>query len=162
MNDLNTTDDKLRLVARNVARDPVQVVAFGGCAGGSPVRGGDPASPNATSTQPGRNLDPVVSVATERPARRNRHPVDELADIRTELRRLKEREDEIRALLVTGEVDLLGDQFEATITEKTSERLDTRAARKALGDNALRPFLRRVTFTTVRLAEREAPEETGE
>lgn len=66
---------------------------------------------------------------------KNRHPVDQLADVRAEMKALKEREDELRALVskAMGNADSLGgDQFIAL--QKVSERkgaIDAAALKKA-------------------------------
>jgi hypothetical protein len=45
----------------------------------------------------------------------NRHPADELADVRAGLKRLQEREGELRALLLAKNADLVGDEYSAEI-----------------------------------------------
>lgn len=71
----------------------------------------------------------------------NRKPPDELADVRERIKELKAREDELRELLITGEADLVGDDFAATISKVMSERIDSTKLRKELGLEKLRPFL---------------------
>jgi hypothetical protein len=74
----------------------------------------------------------------------NRHPVDELADIRAETKRLKEREDELRKLILSRQCTLAGDENVARITERSSSRLDIEAVRKHYGMKELAPFAREV------------------
>jgi len=84
----------------------------------------------------------------------NRHPVDQLADVRAEIAKLKEREDALREMILSGECQLFGDDFRADVSTTTSERVDTKALRKALGDKALAPYLKPSTVRTVRLKPR--------
>jgi hypothetical protein len=70
----------------------------------------------------------------------NTHPVDELADIRAKIKLLEEREAELRAVLLAGECSLVGGTHVAWIAEQEQTRLDTVAARKALGEEVLAPF----------------------
>lgn len=88
---------------------------------------------------------------------RNRHPVDELAEVRAEAKRLKDREDELRKQILDGSCGLIGYDHEAKLSETESERVDVKAARAALGDQ-LAPFLKTTRVKMVRLAKREAPE----
>jgi len=92
---------------------------------------------------------------------RNRHPVDELADIRAEQKRLKDREDELRQMIISGQVGPVGDQHEASIRETVSERLDTAAVRKEFGLAKLRPFLKPSTTTVITVKPRELLEDAG-
>ena len=90
----------------------------------------------------------------------NRHPVDRLADVREAIRMLKDEEEALRnTILETG--CLVGDQYEASVVESATERVDTTALRKAWGDDKLRPYLRSSTVRTVKVRERAAPEEVG-
>jgi hypothetical protein len=81
---------------------------------------------------------------------RNVHPVDELADVRAAIKSLETREAELRQKLLSGEASLCGDTWRAVIRSQSSERIDAKAARRALGD-ALRPFMRRHSTAIVRL-----------
>lgn len=71
----------------------------------------------------------------------NRKPPDELADVRERIKELKSREEKLRQMLITGEADLVGDDFAATVSTMTSERIDTPKLRKELGPEKLRAFL---------------------
>ena len=80
----------------------------------------------------------------------NRHPVDELADVRAEVARLKDREDTLRKLIIDGECGMRGDDFLATVTTARTERLDTKAVREAFEPEVLKPFIRTSEITTVK------------
>ena len=82
---------------------------------------------------------------------RNRHLVDELADIRAEMKRLEAREAELKAALTVDGCNLNGDEFEASVTRATAERVDTAALRKYLGEDGIKPFLKRSETVTVRV-----------
>jgi hypothetical protein len=84
----------------------------------------------------------------------NRHPVDELADVRAQMRQLKEREDALRRTILAGGCSLVGDEFEAAITKKTANRLDQAAAVRELGMKLLLPFMIRSEITAIRVKER--------
>jgi hypothetical protein len=87
----------------------------------------------------------------------NRHPVDELADLREQKRQLEAREEELRKLILGGECGLIGYDHEARISEFAAERIDTKAAKAALGD-VLTPFLKQSVTKTVRITRREEPD----
>ena len=89
----------------------------------------------------------------------NRHPVDELSDIRAEMKRLKAREDEIRDDILEGRCGLVGDQFDARVTNSESERVDTAALRKEFGLERLRPYLKKSVTRTIRISERVMPDD---
>ena len=82
---------------------------------------------------------------------KNRHPVDELAEIRAEMRKLDERERELRSVIIEGSCGLQGDEFEANVSKTCSTRLDTAAVRKALGDEKLAPYLKPSEVMTVKV-----------
>lgn len=84
----------------------------------------------------------------------NRHPVDELADVRAEMRRLKDREAELRQMVLTKRCSLVGDDFEAVVTNQHSQRLDVVAAREALGLDVLGRFMRESDVAVVKVRER--------
>jgi hypothetical protein len=82
----------------------------------------------------------------------NRHPVDQLADIRAEIKVLKQREETLRAeVLVASPDDRVGDEHEAMVCETMVERVDLELMKRELGLLFLRPFLREQVVTTVRL-----------
>ena len=72
----------------------------------------------------------------------NRHPVDALADIRSEIKVLRESELLLRAEVLENPDELKGDDHEATICELSVERLDLNRLKTELGMSVLRPFLR--------------------
>ena len=82
---------------------------------------------------------------------RNRHPVDELADIRAEIKRLETREAELKTALAADGCNLDGDEFEASVSRISAERVDTAALRKHLGEDGIRPFLKRSETVTLRI-----------
>lgn len=92
---------------------------------------------------------------------RNRHPVDELADVREELRKLKVREDELRAEILSGDHGLVGDQFEASVRETSAERIDTGELKKRWGMDKLQPFVRTSSTTTIRVTPRQELDDVG-
>lgn len=91
----------------------------------------------------------------------NRHPVDELADVREAMKVLKTREAELRAAILTHECGLTGDEYEATIKETETERVDTKELKKEFGLEKLRPFLKPVRAVTVWVKAREMMEDVG-
>jgi hypothetical protein len=88
-------------------------------------------------------------------ALRNRHAADRLADVRAELRRLEAEEDELRAeLMVAPDADRQGEEWAASVSAYAQQRIDLEAAVAALGEETLRPFMRRRVFRQVRLRRR--------
>jgi hypothetical protein len=85
---------------------------------------------------------------------RNRHAADRLADLRDEIRRLQAEADQLRAELMAPDADLCGAEFEAFIQDRVQDRIDVAAAIRALGRDALRPFLRRSNWQELRLRRR--------
>jgi hypothetical protein len=83
----------------------------------------------------------------------NRHRIDLLADIRAEIKLLREREAELRAeVLATG--DTVGDEFEAVISEMAIERIDLEKLRREMGTRFVEPFLRKQVATRVQIKPR--------
>jgi hypothetical protein len=85
----------------------------------------------------------------------NRHPVDQLADVRAEIKVLKQREEALREEVLAHPDDLVGDDNEALLCETKVERLDLETMRRELGMLFLRPFLREQTVTSVRFKPRQ-------
>jgi hypothetical protein len=85
----------------------------------------------------------------------NRHPVDELADVRTEIRRLEDREQELRAYLLEHPNDRRGTDYEALVGTQQRKRIDLRALADEIGASLLGRFTRYATITMVKLRERE-------
>jgi hypothetical protein len=84
----------------------------------------------------------------------NRHPVDELADVREQMRGLKEREQELRETILGGGCTKVGARFSASVTRTKVQRLDSEAVRREFGLAVLRPFLRDSETVIVKLKER--------
>jgi hypothetical protein len=85
----------------------------------------------------------------------NRHPADELADARTEIRRLKEREQELRSYLLEHPQDRNGVEFVATIGEQRRSHVDLQALAAEIGHSLLQRFTSFSSVTMVRLRERK-------
>ena len=81
----------------------------------------------------------------------NRHPVDQLADVRSEIKILKEREQALRAEVLASSDDMSGDENEAVICELAVEHVDLDLMKRELGMAFLRPFLRQQIQTRVML-----------
>lgn len=84
----------------------------------------------------------------------NRKAADRLADIREKIRALEEEESQLRRELINGDHDLLGDDFQVVITTQETERVDTKAIRRDLSPNELKPYLMVVPMTFVRTERR--------
>ena len=80
----------------------------------------------------------------------NRHAVDRLADIRAQIKVLKQREEALRAEVIASG-DRVGDENEASITQFTVERFDLEALRRELGMVVLRPFMRQRVVTRLQI-----------
>ena len=83
----------------------------------------------------------------------NIHPADELAAVREEMKILEKRADELRDILLLGEVALKGDQYTANIVPGVRETLDRKAITEAFGEKAVEPFVKKTQFKTVKLVE---------
>jgi hypothetical protein len=88
----------------------------------------------------------------------NRHPVDELFDTRAEIRRLREREDELRAYLLEHPDDREGDEHVATLGEQRRKHVDLRALADEIGASLLGRFTHYINVAIVKLRERERME----
>jgi hypothetical protein len=66
----------------------------------------------------------------------NRHPVDELAHVREKIAILKERERELRRLILDGSCGLVGEQYQASVTTSLSRKIDPNLLRDLLSDEA--------------------------
>lgn len=81
----------------------------------------------------------------------NRHPADELADLRAELRRLEDREANLRDMLLAEGADLVGSEHVARIVASPQHRLDRELLEQRFGAAAVRACRKPVTVTMVRL-----------
>jgi hypothetical protein len=88
----------------------------------------------------------------------NRHPADELADTRSEIRRLEDREGELRAYLLEHPDDRKGTGYEASIGTQRRKRIDFRALADEIGGSLLGRFTSYVSVAVVKLRERERVE----
>lgn len=84
----------------------------------------------------------------------NRHHVDQLADVRAEIKVLKQREETLRAEVLANPDDCAGDDNEAALCETKVERVDIDLMKRELGLLFLRPFLREQVITSVRIKSR--------
>jgi hypothetical protein len=84
----------------------------------------------------------------------NRHPADELADIRSEIKRLTIREGELRAYLLEHPDDREGDDYAVSITTQSRQRVDLKRLADEVGASLLQRFMSYTSFLTVRLRER--------
>jgi hypothetical protein len=87
----------------------------------------------------------------------NIHPVDELADVRSRIKALEEREGQLREELLSGRVGLEGDGYVARLVDQQRAWINLRSARRALGAT-LDPFITEKAVTTVRLAPKDGNE----
>ena len=90
---------------------------------------------------------------TKKPELPNIHPADELAALREELKILSNREDVLRKKLLAEGADLKGDQYTAVLLPQKRESLDKNAITEAFGEEAIAPFVRSTSYTTVKLVE---------
>jgi hypothetical protein len=81
----------------------------------------------------------------------NRHPVDELADVRAQMHELEKRERELRKMILSGECDTVGDEYEAAVVMQRRSRLDTREIKRQLGLEALERFMMSAEVAIVKL-----------
>lgn len=84
----------------------------------------------------------------------NRHPADELSDVRAEIKRLTEREQELRSYLLEHPQDRIGVEHTATIGEQRRSRVDLKALADEIGHSILQRFTHFTSCRTVRLRER--------
>jgi hypothetical protein len=80
----------------------------------------------------------------------NKHPADELAEIRLKIKGWKDREEELRLMLIAlPKKEREGSKYTATVTEATVQRLSVPALEEELGD--ISRFYVPSYFTTVRI-----------
>ena len=76
-------------------------------------------------------------------------------DTRAEIRRLQEREEELRAYLLEHPGDRKGTDYEVLIGTQQRKRVDLRALADEIGASLLDQFTRYVSVVVVKLRERE-------
>jgi hypothetical protein len=81
----------------------------------------------------------------------NRHPADELADLRTERKRIEAREAELRDVLIVEDADLVGDDYRAHISEHEQHRLSYDLLVQRFGREAVNECRYICAVTTIRL-----------
>lgn len=80
----------------------------------------------------------------------NKHPADELAEIRIMLRGWKDREEELRLLLIEmPKRERQGKKYTAAVNEESRRRLNVEALENEYGD--LSRFYTAIHYTTVRI-----------
>jgi len=84
----------------------------------------------------------------------NRHPADELADVRSEIRRLEDREQELRAYLLEHPEDRTGIEYIASIAEQRRSRVDIKALADEIGHSLMQRLTHFTACRMVRLWER--------
>jgi hypothetical protein len=85
----------------------------------------------------------------------NRHLADELADVRSELRRLEDREKELRAYLLEHPEDRAGVEYVASVRSCSRSRVDLKALADEIGASLMERFTAYRTALIVRLRERD-------
>jgi len=83
----------------------------------------------------------------------NAHPADELAALRSEIKRLTALADKLRDQLLEDGADLKGDFYVASIVPGVRETLDRKAITEAFGEKAVEPFIKKTHFNTLKLTE---------
>ncbi len=82
----------------------------------------------------------------------NRHIVDQLADVREQIKLLKEQEEFLKNKIVSmGQNTVSGDEYVATASLGESSRLDRAKVEAAMGTAWVRKHLSTSKFITVRL-----------
>jgi hypothetical protein len=87
----------------------------------------------------------------------NTHPADELADVRSRIKALEDREGQIREELLSGRVGLEGDDYVAQIVNQSRAWVNLKSARRALGE-LLEPYVTEKPIRFVRLASKDGNE----
>lgn len=82
----------------------------------------------------------------------NRHPVDELADVREQIKKLQEREWQLRDMILRGLCQTVGDEYEADVVMQCRETLDTKEIKRQLGRERLAQFMRTTEVVLVKLS----------
>jgi hypothetical protein len=85
----------------------------------------------------------------------NRHPVDQLADVRSEIKRLEAEEVKLRTYLLEHPQDRAGEEHVAVIGSQSRKRVDLKALADEVGASILARFTTFGTAMVVRLQQRE-------
>jgi hypothetical protein len=81
-----------------------------------------------------------------------RHPAEELADIRHQIKALETRETKLRdALLNAEQLERIGEEWIAEVSQQKGHRLDNDALKKHFGLEALQPFVRESVANLIKL-----------
>jgi len=91
----------------------------------------------------------------------NRHPTDRLADVRQEIKRLEQEEQELRAYLLEHPNDRTGGEYIASIGERRRRRIDLKALADEVGHSLMQRFTHFTSCRTVRLRERVVEQKTA-
>ena len=82
----------------------------------------------------------------------NRHPADEMGDVRERIAEFKEREAELREILIAAtEAERVGEEWIAHVSEQHKKLLDCEALTEHFGAEALQPFMRESVVTVLKL-----------
>jgi hypothetical protein len=81
----------------------------------------------------------------------NRHPVDRLADIRSEISRLQDEEEGLRAYVLEHPDDREGAEYVASIRSQSRQRVDLKQLGDEIGASLLEKFTTWRSFMTVHL-----------
>jgi hypothetical protein len=87
----------------------------------------------------------------------NAHPVDELADVRSRIKALEEREGQLRDELLSGRCGLEGDDHVAQLVSTPRAWVSLKTARQVLG-SVLDPFISEKIVRMVRIAAKDGHE----
>lgn len=84
----------------------------------------------------------------------NLHPVDELLEVRSEIARLKKREDALRDMIVEmAPAERVGREAEASVTQSERYSIDTKAVREEMGEQWVNDRSKVAIVTTVKVRE---------
>jgi hypothetical protein len=104
------------------------------------------------------DVNPHVLARPHGARKSNRHIVDQLAAVRIKLNTLKEKERELRKIVLENDGDLLGADYTAEITVVTKEVADLQSLRAAFGADAIAPFIKRRTLYVLKTRRRDGGE----
>jgi hypothetical protein len=78
-------------------------------------------------------------------------PADRLAELRDQMRLLKDEEQQLREAFIAG-ADPVGDDYTVTVDRKTIERVDLDAMRQHIAEEVWKPFLvsKEITYVNCR------------